>query len=135
MTFRHAVSAIAVIAALALGACGSDDKSSEEESATPAEAVTEIGSVESALDTALAQVKSGDRAAAEETVSEAYVDHFEKVEGPLEKVDEELNEELEESISSELRDTIKSGAPVARVQALVTEIKADLATAKGKLQA
>ena len=135
MKLRHAVSAIAVIAALALGACGSADDSAEEEKATPAEAVTEIGSVDSALDTPLTQVKSGDRAAAEETVSEAYVDHFEKVEGPLEDVDAELNEELEEAISGELRDTIESGAPVARVQALVAEIKADLATAKGKLQA
>jgi type IV pilus biogenesis protein CpaD/CtpE len=136
MKTRHALLAVAVTAALSLVACGSDDKSSSsEEQATPAQAVTEIGTVEGALDTALTQVKSGDRAAAEETVSQAYVDHFEKVEGPLGKADPELNEKLEDAISGELRDKIKSGASAAQVEALVTQIKADLATAKAKLKA
>jgi hypothetical protein len=137
MTIRHALLAMTATASLALAACGGDSSSNaaEKEQATPAQAVTEIGATESALDTALTQVKSGDRAAAEETISQAYVDHFETVEGPLGKVDPELKEKLEESISATLRDKIKSGAPVARVQAMIIQIKADLATAKRKLQA
>jgi hypothetical protein len=135
MKIRFVLLAALLAASFALAACGSDDKSSEaaEEQATPQEAVTEIGAVESALDKALAQVKAGDTAAAKETVSETYVDHFEKVEGPLGKVDEELNEELEESISTELRDKIESGASPAEIEKLIGEIKANLATAKGKL--
>jgi type IV pilus biogenesis protein CpaD/CtpE len=137
MKIRYVLLALASSAALALVACGEDKSSgaAAEKQASPTQAIAEIGNVEGALDTALAQVKSGDRAAAEETVSQAYVDHFEKVEGPLEKVDPEVKEKLEEAISSTLRDKIKSGAPAAEVQALVTQIKADLATAKAKLGA
>jgi hypothetical protein len=132
MKTRFVLLAVAMSMSLALVACGGDDESAEEQ-ATPAEAITEIGQVETALDKAVTQVKAGDSAAAEETVSEAYVEHFEKVEGPLGKVDGELNEELEESISGELREKISSGASAAEVQKLVDEIKTNLATAKGKL--
>jgi hypothetical protein len=135
MKIRFVLLAAVVTGSFALVACGSDDKSSEaaEEQATPQEAITEIGAVETALDKALSQVKAGDTAAAKETVSEAYVDHFEKVEGPLGQVDEELNEELEEAISTELREKIESGASAAEIEKLIGEIKANLATAKGKL--
>lgn len=132
---RFALLAFTITAAFALAACGDDDKSSEagKEQATPQEAITEIGAVETALDKAVTQVKAGDSATAEETVAEAYLQHFEKVEGPLGKVDDELNERLEENISGTLREKIKGGASAAEVQTLVERIKADLATAKGKL--
>jgi type IV pilus biogenesis protein CpaD/CtpE len=135
MKIRSVLLAAVLAGSFALAACGSDDKSSEaaEEQATPQQAIDEIGEVEGALDTALTQVKAGDTAAAKETVSEAYVDHFEKVEGPLGKVDEQLNEELEEAISTELREKIESGASAAEIEKLIGEIKANLATAKGKL--
>ena len=73
-------------------------------------------------------------AAAGEALAEGYVEHFEKVEGPLEKVDPELKEKLEESISTDLRDKIKSGASRAEVQQLAHLIRAELDTAESKLK-
>src|SRR3954454_6837448 len=133
MKIRHVLLPVATAMSVSLVACGGDDKSSADEQATRAQAVMEIGTVETALDTALRQVKSGDRPSSEETVAQAYVDHFEKVEGPLGKADADLNEALEEAISGTLREKIKGGASVAEVAALVAKIKADLATAKAKL--
>jgi hypothetical protein len=127
---------LAATGALAFAGCGDNSDSSEEAGAeaTPAEAVQEIGATRTELDTAVRQVRRGDRQQAEETVSEAYLQHFEIVEGPLAKVDEKLNEELEETINSDLREKIRSGAPAAEVERLVTEVKADLATAEAKLR-
>ena len=120
-------------------ACGDDDKSSSgkeesEATASPQKAVAEIATVKELLAEAVKQVEDGDRAAAEETVSEAYVEHFEIVEGPLEKVDEELNEELEEKIREQLRDEIKNDAPATEVKKLVGEIDGELDTAAKKLE-
>ena len=50
-------------------------------------------------DRALATYKSGDTKAAEDQVAEAYLQHFEDVEGPLEDKDAELKEKLEDAIS------------------------------------
>src|SRR3954471_11344485 len=115
MKVRSAALTMAVSSGFALAACGSDDNPSSEES-TPAVALTEITAVKAGLDRAAAQVKAGHSAAAEETVSNTYVDHFEKVEGPLDKVDHELNEELEEGISTDLRKEIAGGATAAQVK-------------------
>ena len=133
---RRLMSVVGMCGALALGACGGGDEEGSEpagEQSTPAEAVKEIGATRASLDQAVGQLRSGDRQAAHDTVAEAYVEHFENVEGPLEKVDPELNEELEEAISQELRRRIKGGAPVRVVSTLVTDIKGDLATAEAKL--
>ena len=86
------------------------------------------------MDEGLQQLKAGDRKTAEETVADGYLEHFEHVEGPLEKADGELNEKIEDSLREELREKIKTGASVAEVTALVDEIKADLDTAEGKLK-
>jgi hypothetical protein len=67
-------------------------------------------------------------------VSEGYLEHFEDVEGPLDKVDHELNEKLEDGIKGDLRDRIRSGAPVAEVERLIARLDADLATAERKLK-
>jgi len=136
MFIRSALTTAAVGGVVALSACGSDnDKKSEEAEAntSPQQAITEIAAVRTALGTAVEQVKSGDKAAADNTVSEAYLQHFEKVEGPLEERDHELNEELEEAISQELRDKIKT-ASASEVEAFVEEIEGDLTTAEGKLK-
>jgi hypothetical protein len=135
MTIRSAVLTTAMAGACALTACGDDDKkpAADEAKTTPQQAIVEIGAVRQSLDTALGQLHTGDKAAAEETVSEAYVQHFEKVEGPLDQRDHELNEDLEETLSGELRDKIKS-APVPDVEKLVEEIKGDLDTAEAKLR-
>jgi hypothetical protein len=140
MTPRHVVAALALVGSLALAACGSESEQAtqaaaeQEAQATPAQARAEIGEVRTALDQAVAALKDGDAAKAEQLVSEGYLQHFEKVEGPLGAVDHELNEKLEETIREELRDKIKSGGSAVEVEKMVTDIKADLATAEQKLQ-
>jgi flagellar biosynthesis/type III secretory pathway protein FliH len=143
MSLRMFAVALALVTSLALAACGSDEDTSSssvpsaesaEESATPAQARAEIGEVRAALDSALASLREGDAKAAENAVSEGYLQHFEKVEGPLEKVDRELNEGLEDGIREELRDTIRNGGSVEQVTKMISEIKADLDTAEQKLR-
>jgi DNA anti-recombination protein RmuC len=148
MSIRHFVLALVLVSSLALAACGSDDEPTAstqstsaaesgeeaEAQATPAQARAEIGEVRAALDSALASLKQGDAKAAENAVSEGYLQHFEKVEGPLEAVDEKLNEELEDTIREELRDTIRNGGSVEQVTQMISEIKADLDTAEQKLR-
>ncbi len=137
MKLRLLVPVLASCGALGLVACGDDDdgsKEAAEEQSTPAVAVKEIGETENALDQAVDQLRAGDRKQAEETVAEAYLQHFEKVEGPLGKADPDLKEELEEAISGELRKKISSGASVREVTKLVSDVKGDLVTAEGKLK-
>ncbi len=86
------------------------------------------------LDEGLAQYQDGDQEAADTTVGDAYLEHFEKVEHSLEERDHELMEELEHRISTEIRDEMKDGASADEVAALVEETKAELDTAKAKLQ-
>ena len=136
MKLRSAALTVALSSGFALAACGSDEKSSEAtaEQSSPAVALAEIVAVKAGLDKAVTELRGGDAKAAEETVADTYVDHFEKVEDPLDKVDHELNEELEEAISSDLRKEISGGAPAAQVSKHVDAIKADLDTAAEKLK-
>jgi hypothetical protein len=132
---RRTLATVITAAALGLVACGggggSDETSAEAAQATPAQAVTEIAAVRRALDDGLAALQSGDRTKADDIVSQGYLEHFEKVEGPLEKVDGELKEELEESINGDTRDKIKNGASTADVEKLA---KQDLDEAQTKLK-
>lgn len=133
MHVRNIVLSLAAVSALALAACGDDEKSKAEET-TPAVAIEEANKTSVGLTTALETYKSGDKAAAEEQVSETYLQHFELVEGPLGKVDHELTEDLEHRIREELVEKIKAGAPAAEVDAFVTQIKTDLLKAQSKLK-
>ena len=119
--------------ALAVAGCGGSDES-EEESATPAEAVAEIDEIKTMLATAVAQVRAGDAEAAEETVGDAYLEHFEHVEHPLGEKDHELMEELEEAISTDLRNDIKDGKSADEIEAAVAAINTDLDRAVVLLQ-
>ena len=125
---------IAAVLLLAVAGCGGDDDESAEESATPAEAVAEIEEIKTLLATAVQQVRDGDPDAAEETVGDAYLEHFEDVEGPLGERDHEFMEELEEAISTDLRNDIKDGKSADEIQAEVDEIDADLDRAVELLQ-
>jgi hypothetical protein len=100
----------------------------------PARALTEIDRVRARLDDAVAAVKAGDAERADEILADGYVEHFERVEGPLEKVDEELNEQLEETLSHGLREKVKAGASAPQVQRMVEDVKAELDTAEAKLR-
>ena len=136
------------LVALTVTACGSDDDSppsaatttdegeeeGEEGEITAEEAAAEIDEIKRMLDEGLAQYQDGDTEAADTTVGDAYLEHFEKVEHPLEEQDHELMEDLEHRISTEIRDEMKEGASADEVAALVEETKADLDTAKAKLQ-
>ena len=127
---------ILLIAALALAVagCGGSDEEAEEESATPAEAVAEIAEIKTMLATAVDQVRAGDADAAEETVGDAYLEHFEHVEHPLGEEDHELMEELEEAISTDLRNDIKDGKSADEIDAVVVKINTDLDRAVEVLQ-
>jgi hypothetical protein len=116
---------LASLALVVAAGCGGSDES-EEESSTPAEAVVEIGEVKKLLGTAVDQVREGDAETAEETVGDAYLEHFEHVEGPLGEKDHDLMEELEEAISTDLRADIKTGKSADEIEATVNEIDADL---------
>ena len=118
---------------LAVAGCGGSDES-DEESATPAEAVTEIEEIKTMLAAAVDQVRDGDADAAEETVGDAYLEHFEHVEAPLGERDHDLMEELEEAISTDLRNDIKDGKPADEIQTEVDAITTDLDKAVEVLQ-
>jgi hypothetical protein len=122
----------ALVLGVAAGCEGSDE--SEEESATPAEAVAEIGEIKTLLATAVDQVRAGDTDTAEETVGNAYLEHFESVEDPLGERDHDLMEELEEAISTDLRTDIKDGKTADEIERKVDEINADLDRAVELLQ-
>jgi DNA anti-recombination protein RmuC len=124
----------ALAGTLAVAGCGGSDAEAEDESATPAQAAQEIDQIETLLDDALAQYRDGDAEAAEETVGDAYLEHFEKVEGPLGDEDHEFMEDLEHRISTEIRDEMKDDAPVAEVEQLIGQTKQDLAKAQAMLQ-
>jgi hypothetical protein len=117
--------------ALAGTACGSSD---DDEETSPAAAVAEIDEIKAMLDTGLAQYRSGDQEAADTTIGDAYLEHFEHVEDPLGERDHELMEDLEHRISTEIRDEMKDGTPPDQVATLIAETKADLDTAKARLQ-
>jgi hypothetical protein len=131
---RSLLTIVFVTLALGLGGCGGSDEAEAEESATPAQAAAEIGEIETLLDRAMEEYRSGDAAAAEETVGDAYLEHFEEVEHPLGEIDHEFMEELEHTISTEIRDEIKNGAPADEVAELVAETKTDLARARDLLE-
>jgi hypothetical protein len=134
---RPLVAALAVAAVIGLVACGddSDDTATEAETTvTPAVAIEEIAAVEQGLAAAEKAYARGDAAEAEELASTAYLEHFELVEGPLEEVDEELNESLEELIREELRGAIAEGAPVSEVSKLVDQAMDGLDEARTALQ-
>ena len=135
------------LVALTVTACGSDEDSSPaaatatdegeeegEDEITAEEAAAEIDEIKRMLDEGLAQYQDGDTKAADTTVGDAYLEHFEKVEHALEEQDHELMEDLEHRISTEIRDEMKEGASADEVAALVEQTKADLDTAKAKLQ-
>jgi DNA anti-recombination protein RmuC len=134
---RHALLSLALAGSLFLAACGSDDDESKEAAeakVTPAQAVSEIGQTRAALEASMVALKAGDRQKAEDTVAEGYLQHYEKVEGPLEKVDPELKEQIEDTINEEIRDKIKAGGSVAEIRKLVDETKSNLDKAVGELR-
>lgn len=133
MKFRVGLTVAAIGVGIAFAGCGDDEKSAES-TGTPAQAIAEIGETRAGIDAALATYAAGDATKADEQVGDAYLKHFEEVEGPLEEVDHELTEKLEDAIREELRGKIKAKAPAAEVNALADSIKADLDKAAAALK-
>jgi len=131
---RRAIAVSAVFAtSLGLVACGDKTSKSGTETAGPAAARKQVGETRTALAAAMTTYKAGDKAAAEEQVSEAYLQHFESVEASLGKLDAPLKETLEEVIATELRQKIKNGSG-AEVAALYQEIVVNLNKAEAVLR-
>jgi high-affinity iron transporter len=144
MTMRKRFTPPALAASLAaivlIAGCGDGDSSSSTEkeeheaAATPQKAIAEIALVRAGLAAGLAAYEEGDAKKADELIGDAYLEHFEVVEGPLEESDEELNEELELLISTEIRQEIKRGENPAEVAALVEEANEQLDQAEKALK-
>ena len=122
--------------ALALAGCGGNETQGEreEDAASPAHAVEQIGEVRELLGQALKEYREGNAEEAERLVGDAYLEHFEDVEHPLEERDRELMEELEVLISTTIRSEIKKGAPVAEVEKLVGQANEKLDEAERLLR-
>lgn len=136
---RPFLAATALAAAALIAGCGGDDSSAtaeqeEHAAATPQKAIAEIDQVRAGLAAGLAAYRQGDAEKAEQLVGDAYLEHFELVEVPLEQRDEELNEELEELIREELREEIEAGAKPADVAKLVEEANRELDEAEKALK-
>lgn len=97
--------------------------------------VAEIEAVAKLLDEAGRAYAEGDREGAEQTVAEAYLEHFELIEAALAEKDPRLTERLEVLIATTLRNRIKAKATVAEVARLVADAKQDLARAENLLTA
>ena len=121
--------AMTLIAGLAVGVAGCGGSERNEEAGTPTQAIAEIGKVRRQLDAALARHRAGEREQADELVADAYLEHFEHVEGALEQADKPLMEHLEHAIATELRARIKAGAPAGEVAALVERTQQHLGDA------
>ena len=137
MPTKLTAAVLVVVSALALAACGNPkkkDQAATNGTATPTQALQEIDYVRKDLLRVTNEVSKGSRGTAVEIAKETYVQHFEKVEAPLDKVDHELNEELEDTIREKLREKISGGAKPGEVSKLVDDVKADLDTAEAKLK-
>jgi hypothetical protein len=130
-----------VCGVLAVAGCGSDSESSSgettveetEEESTPEQALAEIATIRTKLDDALAQYQSGDHEGAADAVGDIYLEHYEKVEGPLGDVNHDLMEDIEEKLSTDLRTSMEDGADQSQIDTLVAEIRSGLDQAEQEL--
>jgi hypothetical protein len=94
----------------------------------------QINATKAGLDASLAAYKAGDKTKADQLAGDAYLDHFEFVEGPLDEKDAELRHEIEGLIRDDLRAAIKAGKPAAEIESMVNEAKSKIDVAAQKLQ-
>jgi hypothetical protein len=137
VTVVRAGVAAALATSLVAAGCGGNDESkeaAESETSTPQQALTQVRATRDGLTEALSTYRSGDHAAADKQVGDTYLEHFEQVEGALEKADKELNEQLEDGIREELRGKMKANAANADIQRLADEIMANLDRAEAALR-
>ncbi len=132
-TFKIALlGALCAFFTLGLIACGDDGGEPDVESQAS------LGNLDAAdqaviagdlLGEALAAYKNGDANTAAELVDQAYLEHFELVEGPLGEIDPELNEQIEQGTREDLRALIADGAKPGAVAKQVAALKAAIGLA------
>lgn len=126
--------------ALVVGACTSAATPGPSSSPPPGASTSALSVVEQITATSarisatMTSYAAGQNDKALEAVTDAYLEHFEFVEGPLGAVDAELAETLEDKIRVDLREAITVGRPIEEVTALGTEIVGLLAQAAAKLE-
>lgn len=86
--------------------------------------------IERLLTEAKTVYRNGDSSLAFDLVSEAYLDNYEFVEGPLGEVDHDLMEKIENDMRVDLRNMITTKESPDVIDAQVDKIMTDLATAK-----
>ena len=133
-SIRRALPILVVIGAAALVAACTTPAASVAPSASTLTVQEQITATKAGLDEALAAYQTGDEAKADQLAGDAYLEHFEFVEGPLDAVDKELTEELEDLIRDDLREAIKAGKPVSEIEAMINEARTKLDEAAQKLQ-
>ncbi|MDP8957474.1 MAG: FTR1 family protein [Actinomycetota bacterium] len=92
---------------------------------TPDEAVTELAEARALIDRSVSLYESGRGEDAYRAARNAYLDHFEFVEIPLRVRDERLTLELEEDFA-ELRNEIRAGAPLERIEEIAAVVQSGL---------
>jgi len=86
--------------------------------------------IERLLTEAKTVYRNGDSSLAFDLVSEAYLDNYEFVEGPLGEVDPELMSKIEIDMREDLRGMIKVGESSSKIDAQIDMILTDLEAAK-----
>ena len=89
-----------------------------------------IDQIEILLNKAKQEYRNGNSQNAFDLVSEAYLDNYEFVEGPLGEVDPELMEKIEIDMREDLRKMIQSNSSVSEVDAQIDMILVDLEAAR-----
>ncbi len=88
-----------------------------------ADPAAEQQAIEALLDQIVELVGSGDRAAAAELAAEAYLEHYEVIEGAVLAAAPDINTELEPLLGAELRRQINEGATLEEIQTMVDRAK------------
>ncbi len=110
------------------GAEGAGAELSAEQTATYFKTVDEL------LATAKEEYSAGNSDAANEALIEAYLENFEYIEAPLEKVDHELVKELEESLRVALSEMVNAGVKPEEFSTAVDAALAELDQAETLLK-
>lgn len=86
------------------------------------------------LDSAIKNIKNkNDYTSAEKNVTSAYLDNYEFLEAPIEKVNSSLMGKTEIDMRENLRSLIKNGAPLSQIENLVSKIQNNLEVSKNLL--
>ncbi|MDX1596156.1 MAG: PEFG-CTERM sorting domain-containing protein [Nitrosopumilaceae archaeon] len=90
------------------------------------DALQYVDEIERLLKQAKQEYRNGNTQTAFNLVSEAYLDNYEFIEGPLGEIDHELMFKIETDMREDLRNMIQSNAPVSEVDAQIDMILTDM---------